>query len=104
VIVPGFRLTAVAGIEAAPRARRYRLLWAASNGAKTMTNPKPDHFHYEAIAIPIIDPAMPETATLLFRLDDGQHHFSMSRQAFQLLALEMIAELERAPLPARGSA
>ena len=51
----------------------------------------------------MIDPAKPEVGTLVFHLDDGQHYVSMSRQAFEQLALEIRVELERVPLPARGS-
>ena len=64
---------------------------------------KPNHFHLNIRPVPMIDPAKPEVGTLVFHLDDGQHYVSMSRQAFEQLALEIRAELERAPLPARGS-
>jgi hypothetical protein len=68
-----------------------------------MKDLEPDHFYYETQPIPLMDPAKPQVGTLIFRLRDGQHHFSMSRQAFEQLALEIREQLEQAPLPARGS-
>ena len=66
-----------------------------------MAAPKPDHFHLNIRAVPMIDPANAAIGTLIFRLETGQHYFSMSRQALEQLVQEMRVELERAPLPAR---
>jgi hypothetical protein len=66
-----------------------------------MSKPKPDHFHYNIRPVPMVDPAKPEIATLIFRLNDGQHHFSMPRQAFEQLSQEILVELERVPLRSR---
>lgn len=65
--------------------------------------PKKDHFYQEVTAIAVIDPANPQVGTLMFRLPDGQHHYSMSRQAFERLSEEIRDECKRAPLPERGS-
>jgi len=68
-----------------------------------MADQQPDHFYYQTSPVPMIDPMKPEVGTLIFRLQDGQYHFSMSRQAFEQLALEIHEQLEQAPLPARGA-
>jgi hypothetical protein len=65
-----------------------------------MPDPKEDHF-YNAVPISIVDPANPEIGCLLFRMPDGQYYYSMSRQAFEQLARDMLVQLEQAPLSAR---
>jgi len=68
-----------------------------------MAEPKQNHFHYDVRPVPLVDPMNPEVGTLMFRLPDGQYYISMSRLAFEQLALEMREQLEQAPLPARGA-
>jgi hypothetical protein len=66
--------------------------------------PKDAQFPQIVSATPLIDPAFPYAAQLTIATDMGRTTFVLSRALLSDLALQISAELERAPLPERRGA